>query len=171
MPDLYDSPNLSEAEHAALDHGGVPGVPEVPEGITLTGGAEPRSIAVEPEVGQTEPLLIFTDSAGRTVIVGLLGGRLTLSFKSAAAAFPYVALNGNALFFGDGTVDPTANLASLYGAADDVLITDGKLVASAGLGVGNSAAATTPGTVTKKMEVFDASGVSLGFVPIYNAIT
>jgi hypothetical protein len=26
MPELYDSPNLSEAEHAALDHAGVPGV-------------------------------------------------------------------------------------------------------------------------------------------------
>lgn len=33
------------------------------------------------------------------------------------------------------------------------------------------AAATTPGTVTGKMEVFDASGNSLGFLPVYDAIT
>jgi hypothetical protein len=46
-----------------------------------------------------------------------------------------------------------------------------KLVATAGLGVGNSASATTPGSVVKKMEVFDAAGSSLGFVPIYNSIT
>lgn len=37
--------------------------------------------------------------------------------------------------------------------------------------MGNSTAATTPGTVVKKMEVFDASGASLGYVPIYDAIT
>lgn len=39
------------------------------------------------------------------------------------------------------------------------------------LGVNNSAAATSLGSVTKKMEVFDAAGASLGFVPIYDAIT
>lgn len=49
--------------------------------------------------------------------------------------------------------------------------TDFKVVAVQGIGVGNSAAATTPGTVVKKMEVFDASGNSLGFVPIYSSIT
>lgn len=47
----------------------------------------------------------------------------------------------------------------------------GKAIATVGLGVGNSAAATTLGSVTKKMEVFDAAGASLGFVPIYDAIT
>jgi len=46
-----------------------------------------------------------------------------------------------------------------------------KVIGATGLGVGNSAAATTLGTVTKKMEVFDANGTSLGFVPIYNSIT
>lgn len=39
------------------------------------------------------------------------------------------------------------------------------------LGVGNSAAATTLGSVTKKIEIFDASGSSLGFIPVYDAIT
>ena len=48
---------------------------------------------------------------------------------------------------------------------------NGNLRLTGSLGVGNTAAATTPGTVTRKMEVFDASGSSLGFMPIYNAIT
>jgi hypothetical protein len=40
------------------------------------------------------------------------------------------------------------------------------------LGVGNAAAASGPvGTVVKKLQIFDASGTSLGFVPIYNTIT
>jgi hypothetical protein len=32
-------------------------------------------------------------------------------------------------------------------------------------------AATTPGSVVKKLEIFDASGTSLGFMPVYDAIT
>lgn len=60
---------------------------------------------------------------------------------------------------------------NLYRSAANTLKTDDKLITTIGLGVGNSAAATTPGTVTRKMEVFDASGTSLGFVAIYDAIT
>lgn len=39
------------------------------------------------------------------------------------------------------------------------------------LGVGNAASATTPGACVKKIEIFDASGVSLGFIPVYSSIT
>lgn len=38
------------------------------------------------------------------------------------------------------------------------------------LAVTNSAAATTPGSCVKKIEVFDGSGASLGFVPVYSSI-
>lgn len=47
----------------------------------------------------------------------------------------------------------------------------GKFCATLGIGVGNSASASTPGAVVKKIEVFDASGASLGFVAVYDAIT
>jgi len=47
----------------------------------------------------------------------------------------------------------------------------GKILGTAGIGVGNSATAATPGTVVKKIEVFDASGASLGFIAVYDAIT
>ena len=47
-----------------------------------------------------------------------------------------------------------------------------KLLVPAGIGVGNSAAATGPvGNVVKKVQIFDASGTSLGYVPVYDAIT
>ena len=39
------------------------------------------------------------------------------------------------------------------------------------MGIGNSAAATTLGTVTKKFQVYDESGNNLSFVPVYDAIT
>lgn len=46
------------------------------------------------------------------------------------------------------------------------------LVASAGLGVGGSEAASTLGTVTAKLELLDDDGVtSIGFIPIYDGIT
>lgn len=59
----------------------------------------------------------------------------------------------------------------LYRSAANVLKTDGKFLAAAGIGVGNSAAASALGTLTRKMEVFDAAGASIGFVPIYGSIT
>ncbi|PLT31799.1 hypothetical protein CUU66_01180 [Peribacillus deserti] len=41
----------------------------------------------------------------------------------------------------------------------------------ASLGIRNSSAGNTLGAVVKKMQVFDGSGNSLGFVPIYDSIT
>lgn len=46
-----------------------------------------------------------------------------------------------------------------------MLINDGKLR------VDNAASATTLGSVVKKIEVFSEGGVSLGFIPVYSAIT
>ena len=46
-----------------------------------------------------------------------------------------------------------------------------RVVFPSGMGVGNSAAATTPGSVTKKIQVFDVNGASLGYVAVYDAIT
>ena len=47
-----------------------------------------------------------------------------------------------------------------------------KLITHGGLGVGNSATVTgSMPTPTRKMEVFDAAGASLGYVPIYPTIT
>lgn len=76
---------------------------------------------------------------------------------------------------GDGSGSALLGGASLdvnlYRGAANMWKTDDKFVATAGLGAGNSAAATSLGSVTKKLEVFDASGASLGFLPIYDAIT
>jgi hypothetical protein len=39
------------------------------------------------------------------------------------------------------------------------------------LAVTNAAAATTPGSVVKKIQVFDGAGASLGYIPVYSTIT
>lgn len=51
-----------------------------------------------------------------------------------------------------------------------VLFTANALIGGA-LGVGNSTSGSSLGSVTKKIEVFDAAGASLGFLPVYDAIT
>lgn len=93
----------------------------------------------------------------------------------AGQSFPRTTLNaGGGYAFGGGTAAVDTNL---YRNGPGVLRTDsnmevgGTLHVSGSLGVGNSVAATTPGAVVRKVEIFDAAGVSLGFLPVYNSIT
>lgn len=64
----------------------------------------------------------------------------------------------------DGFDLGAANDATVQRAAAGI-INVGKLA------VTNSAAATTPGAVSKKVEIFDAAGASLGFIAVYSSIT
>ena len=73
-----------------------------------------------------------------------------------------------AMFWGSGAAAQDVNL---YRNAANVLKSDDKIVATAGLGAGNTSANTnTPsGATARALEIFDASGASLGFIPIYAA--
>jgi hypothetical protein len=57
-----------------------------------------------------------------------------------------------------------STLMTIDGATGNVRVTGN-------LGVGNSATASTLGTVVKKIQIFDASGTSLGYLPVYDSIT
>jgi hypothetical protein len=46
----------------------------------------------------------------------------------------------------------------------------GDLTIDGALGVGNAAPAQRPGKVVRKIEIFDADGVSLGWLPVYESI-
>lgn len=53
-----------------------------------------------------------------------------------------------------------------------VIKASGAVLAQGAIGVGNSASASVAvGTLVKKIEIFDASGASLGFIPVYSSIT
>lgn len=78
-----------------------------------------------------------------------------------------------------GAAGPGGEAGVSYGSAEDVrqyrhsstvLRCDQKLTAQGGIGVGNSVAASRTRSLARKMEVFDAAGNSLGFVPIYSRI-
>jgi hypothetical protein len=45
------------------------------------------------------------------------------------------------------------------------------LIAQGGLGIGNAVSATTPGSVVKKVQIFDNFGNSLGYLPVYSSIS
>lgn len=58
----------------------------------------------------------------------------------------------------------------LYRKNTNEIKTDGKFIAGS-LGVGNATNASNPGSIVKRIEIFDANGNSLGFVPVYASIT
>lgn len=89
-----------------------------------------------------------------TRLVNYFGGDDTVGDNNAWAS-------DNITYVGDWLMNFTSTRPSSIGGQFRV----------ASLGVGNSAAATTPGTVTRKVEVFDMSGGSLGFAALYDAIT
>jgi hypothetical protein len=90
-----------------------------------------------------------------------------LSLKLAGAG---TAAQGIFLDAPSGTTGKLLNLRNA-GQTKLMLTPSGTLLAAGGLGVGNSAPATQiTGTLVRKVEIFDASGASLGFVPVYDAI-
>lgn len=88
--------------------------------------------------------------------------------RDGEAANRFQITNDAFLEWGGGTNPPDVNLFR-QGTAG--VRTNQKLLADGGLGVGNSAAATTPGSVVKKIQVFDETGASLGYIAVYSAIT
>lgn len=122
-------------------------------------------------------------SATLSLALALAGGTMTGTINATLATAATVALaslvTGDTFDrfrrYADGLQEwgpgNAARDTNLYRAAANRLATDDMLVAALGLGVGNSAAATTPGTVVRRIQVFDASGNSLGFVPVYDSIT
>ena len=89
-------------------------------------------------------------------------------------AWPFEAIGGNTLALGYSAGDalPTYVLGQIVvKPGTNLTVSADKALFSAGIGVGNSAAATTPGSVVRKIEIFNASGTSLGFIPVYDTIT
>lgn len=80
---------------------------------------------------------------------------------------------GNILVYGSLSIRGTVSQAGGTGSTPgiDGTITLRSNVRAQSLGVANSAAATTPGSVVKKIEIFDEYGDSLGFIPVYDTIT
>lgn len=118
--------------------------------------------------GSNTQIAAYIGPNGTLVLnVGGLAGNALVIQGSSTTRF-LINEFGDITWYNAGVADVTLKRlgASILGTD-----TGDKFVANAGLGVGNSAAATVLGSVVKKIEVFDAAGASLGFLPVYNTIT
>lgn len=85
---------------------------------------------------------------------------------SLGSGFLYTTSSWQVGYTGEGVP-----FRSIYLEAGTGNVTATGRVTGASLGVGNAVAATVPGAVVKKVQIFDASGTSLGFIAVYSSIT
>lgn len=119
---------------------------------------------------------VVTNKGGSTVYYA---GTQTVTTSSSSLTSSSSATLQGAKFFWLPTGSATLTVVDVRGRQEDPLSftgdvsATGKFLATGGLGVGNSAAATESigKAVVKKIEVFDDTGTSLGFVPVYSSIT
>lgn len=113
--------------------------------------------------------LTITDSVGYQIAAGNNSGATNMwGIRDDSTAENYL----NKLAINTATKKVSAGTVGLEIENQDLLVTGtGNVRISGNLGVGNSAPATTPGAVQNKIEIFDASGVSLGFIAVYDSIT
>lgn len=134
-------------------------------GFVLAGDSNPSPLSTTVAMGgstytySTDSTIMGFVQTGTTSPDGIFG------FLAGPDTAGYMA-PGDVMF---GTYQGASTLRFKASGGIDVLT--GKLTAVGGLGVGNSVAATTPGTVVKKIQIFDAAGVSLGFIAVYDTIS
>jgi hypothetical protein len=98
-------------------------------------------------------------------------GNGALRITAWTAEQSFLALSGNpsvVALTAQGVASQTAPLLKCVDSASSEQFGIG---AAGQIRTNQSANATTPGSVVKKLQVFDSSGNSLGFIPIYDAIT
>jgi hypothetical protein len=123
--------------------------------------------------------IAINTGASRVTVVGNHVNQAHLTFpavwaedgsKQGTVAATEVTVAANEVVAGVPYSLPAA-VAVLQRSAAGQFTVNGQLIVTKGLGVGNSAVATTPGAVVRKIEVFSSTGVSLGFIPVYKTIS
>lgn len=100
-------------------------------------------------------------------------GTVTLANFQDPVKVRFSAPGANAWINAAGTMifGPNGGDVNLLRFSAGIVGTSQKLVANGGLCVGNAVPGSALGSLITKMEVFNASGASLGFVPVYASIT
>lgn len=123
-------------------------------------------------------------SSGKQRVVSFPADCSALAIKLDADNFPRWLICSDAtdgIYLGDGTYDPYSDGANIYvdnggllrlnGADADETVRIVTADVSGQLRVRFANAASSLGSVVKKLELFDGDGNSIGFLPIYDAIT
>lgn len=151
------------------------------------GASTSTEIGVDIGKGSNGGYIAFTRSTANT------GMSIQTEYNKSMQIYPPSAVDANPVFgFGDWAdatrygvfmlmrssgahlewyTDGAGDIGASAGSRPNNIYVKTNVRVGGNLGVGNSAAATIPGTVTKKIEVFDAAGSSLGFLAVYDAIT
>lgn len=106
------------------------------------------------------PADLLIDSVG-SLLVTAVGTSLRMNAQAVGVV---LALEASSASLGD-VDENNSGAAILINDSTGVVGHRGKI------GTNQTAAATTLGSVTKKLEIFDNAGNSLGFIPIYGSIT
>lgn len=116
---------------------------------------------------------IFSAGVVEAAACTFIPGTVTLANFQDPLKVRFSAPGANAWINAAGTIlfGPGGGDTNLLRTAPGIVGTSGKLVANAGLCVGNAAPGSALGTLITKMEIFNGSGVSLGYVPVYSSIT
>jgi len=139
-----------------IDYGGLKLGKDTAFTMASTGVAK-----ITPVYASTDALLLQDGIAGYS-------GKL-LAFRAFTSTQNRATISSAGIIEWGSGLAPTDTSLSRVGVG--VLQAGQKLTAVAGIGVGNSVAATTPGAVIKKIQIFDAAGASLGFIPVYDTIS
>lgn len=103
---------------------------------------------------------VWSDDAAENVLGVTRSAAATVYHEFEAAGTtvrPRVGASGDDLVLGAGSAQAKVSPAGVLSAPK--------------LGAGNAAVASTPGSVVRKLEVFDQSGASLGFLAVYGSIS
>jgi hypothetical protein len=151
----------------------------------LTGGAYNDRSAYRPlaqySVVYNGPYRQFNGSLGS--IQPISGSNIASgNYATVAGGFSNIA-SGSASFVASGSANDTKGFANTFILGSSLSATQSNytyvnnissqgVVAANPLRVGNSQSATVSvGSLANKIEVFNAAGVSLGFIPVYTTIT
>jgi hypothetical protein len=140
--------------------------------------------------GQTADLRQWQDSTGTVVAAVHANGGIRAGSGTGGVLLTIVSGLPGIWIGGDSTAPSLANYSLLDDGNNTIfnaggskalafrtnntnritVANDGRVTFHAPISTAQSVAATTPGAVARKLEVFDAAGVSLGFIPIYDTI-
>jgi hypothetical protein len=107
--------------------------------------------------GSTELLRVGNIGTHYAVLQSMFAGPIYLLGPDAATAVCAI----------QGAASQTGNLLECQNSSGALLV---GFQADGNLRTANAVSATTPGSVVKKLPLYDASGVLLGFLPVYSSI-
>lgn len=136
-------------------------------------------LVVNNKTGITQLLIGNTNNVNVSIPVGSVTNNVTYDasslFTGIGRDYPFNDISGHRfIYYSDGTVTTNAKLFIEIEYFADLTATganDPKVFGQAVQSFGKKQTASAAGTLNGKLEVFDATGSSIGFVPVYATIT